>query len=69
MRWRVGREELVERLDGAAATLPAVLATWRDVVQGRISAPVTAEDGLRTLEVVDACYRSAAAGGTTLPVG
>jgi predicted dehydrogenase len=69
VRWRVGRDERVEHLDAAAATLPAVLSTWRDVVRGRIDVPVTAEDGLRTLEVVDACYRSAAAGGTTVPVG
>lgn len=63
VRRRHGREETSERHDAAAPTLPAVLAAWRDAVLGRTPVPVTMVDGLRTLEVVDACYRSAAADG------
>ncbi len=62
--WRRGREEVREEYDGAAPTLPGVLAAWRDAVLGRAAVPVTAVDGLRTLEIVDGCYRSAAAGGS-----
>lgn len=52
---------LRERHDAAAPTLPAAMAAWRDAITGCAPVPVTAEDGLRTLEVVDACYRAATA--------
>jgi predicted dehydrogenase len=68
LRVRRGREEIVEHLDAAAPTLPAVLAAWRDAARRRTVVPVTAVDGLRTLEVVDACYRSDAAAGVSVPV-
>jgi len=55
---RCGREEIREEIDARAPTLPAVLAAWRDALAGRGGMPVTARDGLRTLEMVDACYRS-----------
>jgi len=60
---RRGRDELREAGDPTATTLPGVLAAWRDAILGRIAAPVTARDGLATLAIVDACYRSAATGG------
>jgi predicted dehydrogenase len=65
---RCGREETVEQIDAATPTLPAVLTAWRDVAQGRAVVPVTALDGLRTLEMVDACYRSDAAGGMAVTI-
>jgi predicted dehydrogenase len=69
LRLRRGREETIEHLDAAAPTLPAVLAVWRDVALRRAVVPVTAVDGLRTLEVADACYRSDAADGAAVAVG
>ena len=59
---RQGRQEVREQLAGDAPTLPGLLAQWRDASEGRLAVPVTAVDGLRTLEVVEACYRSAAIG-------
>ncbi len=52
--------------DASAPTLPGLLADWRDWLRARRQAPagaappppVTAEDGARTLAVVEACYRS-----------
>lgn len=69
LRLRVGREEIVERIDAAVPTLPAVLTAWRDAALRRGPVLVTAGDGLRSLEVVDACYRSDAAGGAMVRVG
>jgi myo-inositol 2-dehydrogenase/D-chiro-inositol 1-dehydrogenase len=66
LRLRLGREESVEHFDAAAPTLPAVLAAWREAALRRAVVPVTAVDGLRTLEVADACYRSDAAGGAAV---
>ncbi|MCB1184265.1 Gfo/Idh/MocA family oxidoreductase [bacterium] len=43
-------------------TLPALLADWRDAVRDGTPPPVTAADGLATLRMVDACYRSAREG-------
>ncbi len=60
---RRGRDETRENVSAHVPTLPAVLTTWRDVVQGRAPLAVSVTDGLRTLEVVEACYRSHAAGG------
>ena len=44
--------------DATTPTLPPVLSAWFESVRGGTSPPVTATDGLRTLEVVEACYRS-----------
>ena len=46
-------------VDGAAPTVPAVLTDWLAAIRGQAPVPVTVDDGLRTLEVVEACYRSA----------
>lgn len=58
---RRGRDE--ERFDVPAAvpTLPAVLADWRQSVRTGAAPPVGLADGVATMRVVDACYRSAAA--------
>lgn len=57
---RRGRDE--ERFDVSAAvpTLPPLLADWLASVHGEKAVPVTVADGLATLKVVDACYRSQA---------
>lgn len=57
--WRQGTDE--ERFDISARvpTLPRVLAEWQAAVLAEKPCPVTARDGLATVQVVDACYRSA----------
>lgn len=59
---RRGRDE--ERFDIAATapTLPLVLRDWLRCVQEGTPPPVGARDGLATLRVADACYRSSASG-------
>jgi predicted dehydrogenase len=56
------------RRDVAAAvpTLPPVLAAWRDALAAGVAPPVTVGDGLHTLEVTEACYRSTRSGGRTV---
>ncbi len=55
---RRGREEQREMVDARVPTLPPMLGDWRDAVAAGRPAPVTAVDGLRTMEIVDACYTS-----------
>nr|MEE4267905.1 Gfo/Idh/MocA family oxidoreductase [Candidatus Krumholzibacteria bacterium] len=57
--WRQGADE--ERFDVSARvpTLPRVLADWQAAVLSEKPCPVTARDGVATMQVVDACYRSA----------
>ena len=57
----------VETIDVSAATptLPAVLEAWCGSWRNGERPPVTMTDGLRTLEIVDACYRSASTGAST----
>ena len=59
---RHGQQE--ERFDvsAQAPTLPLVLRDWLACVKDGSAPPVGARDGLATLRVVDACYRSAASG-------
>jgi len=66
--WRRRGEETVEAVAARVPTLPAVLAAWRDAIVGGTRVPVTVTDGLRTLEVTEACYRSATAGGSVVPL-
>ena len=58
---RRGRDE--ERFDVSATlpTLPPLLTDWLASIRGDTPVPVTCADGLATLKVVDACYRSNAA--------
>ncbi len=66
-----GMETTVEDVSAAVPTLPAVLAAWRDCVLNGSTPPVTVTDGVRTMEVVEACYsshgtgRPIAVGGST----
>lgn len=56
---RSGGQETRMDIDARVPTLPAVLTAWLTSVRDQEPPPVTAEDGLATMQVVDACYRSA----------
>ncbi len=60
--FRHGRDEEKFDISAATPTLPLVLNDWLASVRDDSPPPVTVQDGLATLRVVDACYRSAAAG-------
>jgi predicted dehydrogenase len=49
-------------VDAAAPTLPSLLAAWLAGIGSGNPPPVTVADGLATMKVVDACYRSHQAG-------
>lgn len=57
---RRGREEEVFAVSATVPTLPPLLADWLAAVGSGSPPPVTVLDGLETLRVVEACYRSAA---------
>jgi predicted dehydrogenase len=57
---RSGREERHYDVSAAVPTLPPLLADWLASVRDGSRPPVGAADGVATLQVVDACYRSAA---------
>ncbi len=65
---RCGRTEERFDVEATAPTLPLVLRDWLACVRGGTPPPVGARDGLATLRVVDACYRSSASGKSE-PVG
>jgi predicted dehydrogenase len=54
-----GREVQEIAAEAGAPTLPAVLETLRDTARGAAVSPVPAREGLRTMELVEASYRSA----------
>ncbi len=62
VRLRCGSEEEKFEVSALVPTLPVVLGDWLEAVSRQAAPPVTVHDGLATLQVVDACYRSAAAG-------
>jgi len=66
---RKGYDETRFEVSAAVPTLPLVLAEWQRAAQTGSPPPVTVVDGLATLQVVDACYRSAADVRTTTLVG
>jgi predicted dehydrogenase len=53
-----GSRSEVITADAATPTLPLLLQEWLAVVRKGAPVPVGVQDGLRTLEVVEACYRS-----------
>ncbi len=53
-----GREVEQIAVDAGTPTLPAVLEQLRDTARGDAVSPVPASDGLRTMELVEASYRS-----------
>ena len=59
---RHGRDEEKFDISAATPTLPLVLRDWLVSVRDGLPPPVTVQDGLATMRVVEACYRSAAAG-------
>ena len=60
---RHGAQEERFEVSARVPTLPAVLSAWLETVRDRGVPPVGSRDGLATLQVVEACYRSAAARG------
>ncbi|HPF34187.1 MAG TPA: Gfo/Idh/MocA family oxidoreductase [Candidatus Krumholzibacteria bacterium] len=58
-----GAEVTEEDVSAAAPTLPAVLAVWRDVLDGAAPPPVDVAEGLRNQAVIHACYASVRTGG------
>jgi predicted dehydrogenase len=59
---RCGRDEERFAVAAAAPTLPLVLRDWLRCVHEGVAPTVGAADGLATLRVVEACYRSSASG-------
>jgi len=59
VRWRSGTEDVYEDISALVPTLPTVLADWLKCINEGSAPPVTVQDGLATLQMVDACYRSA----------
>ncbi len=59
---RRGKTEERFYVSATAATLPLVLRDWLACVKSGAKPPVGARDGLATLQVVDACYRSSTTG-------
>ncbi len=57
---RTGTKEERYEVSAASPTLPLVLQDWLTALRTGSVPPVTVRDGLATLQVVDACYRSAA---------
>ncbi len=57
--WRQGSDEERFEVSARVPTLPRVLADWQAAVLSEKPSPVTARDGLATMQVVAACYRSA----------
>jgi len=53
-----GRDTTREDIDAAVPTLPDVLSDWRDSVRNANTPPVTITDGVKSMEVVEACYSS-----------
>jgi predicted dehydrogenase len=60
---RTGANEDRFDVSAAAPTLPPLLADWLSAATGHGTPPVTVQDGLATLRVVDACYQSQVTGG------
>lgn len=55
-----GHERTVLREPGPVLTLPHLLADFAHHLEHGEPMPITVQDGVRTLEVVEACYRSLA---------
>jgi myo-inositol 2-dehydrogenase/D-chiro-inositol 1-dehydrogenase len=68
IQWRIGLESATQVEDFRSIEFPVRFGLaegdrqFVDAVTGGTTPPVTAFDGLRSVELVDACYRSAAAG-------
>lgn len=65
---RRGRDEERFAVDATAPTLPLVLRDWLACVRDGTAPPVGVHDGLATLRVAEACYRSSSSGKSE-PVG
>lgn len=59
---RQGTEQERFEVSARVPTLPLVLSDWLKVIREEMTCPVTLQDGLATMQVVEACYRSAETG-------
>lgn len=55
-----GTDRTILRAAAPEPTLPRMLADWAHHLEHGEAMPITAQDGVRTLEIVEACYRSLA---------
>ncbi len=55
-----------ERSMPPSLTVLTTLREFLDALQRKTSMPITGEDGCRAVEIAEACYRSAEAGGRTI---
>ena len=60
--FRTGQSEEKFDISARVPTLPLVLGDWQASVENNTAPLVTSKDGLATLKVVEACYRSAREG-------
>jgi len=67
LHWRGGADEEAWELPPCQTVLAALTAFLR-AVETRSPMPVTGEDGCRAVEIAEACYRSAQAGGAPMTV-
>lgn len=63
---RIGREPQRQWTVEPAPTIVAVLRAFIHAIRTNTQPPVTGLDGCRAVELADACYRSAALGGTAV---
>ncbi|MBH0178619.1 MAG: Gfo/Idh/MocA family oxidoreductase [Nitrospira sp.] len=62
LRW-IGNTDRQEWEFPSSQTVRATLMAFLEAVEQRTPMPITGEDGLRAVEIAEACYRSAESGG------
>jgi predicted dehydrogenase len=65
LRWTGGADSREWELP-LSQTVLATLTAFLQAVEHRAPMPITGEDGLRAVEIAEACYRSAEAGGVSV---
>lgn len=67
LRWISGTGEIKEEKEcPPSQTVLATLTAFLQAIEEGTSMPITGEDGCRAVEIADACYRSAQAGGAVV---
>lgn len=69
LRWTSGTGEIREDKDcPPSQTVLDTLAAFLQAIEDRTPMPITGEDGCRAVEIAEACYQSAQAGGASVLV-